>query len=128
MRISDWSSDVCSSDLNVEIRDAPVRDERLFAVDPILPATPLCERFHIGDIGAAVRLGHREGGDFFAAHHRGQIGLLLRFIARQADRARPQPLHREGEIRSEEQPSELQSLMRISYAVFCLKKNKYNNI
>src|SRR3546814_4386494 len=31
---------------------------------------------------------------------------------------------REGEARSEEHTSELQSLMRISYAVFCLKKNK----
>src|SRR3546814_2760525 len=30
----------------------------------------------------------------------------------------------EEHLRSEEQPSELQSLMRISYAVFCLKKNK----
>src|SRR3546814_4136023 len=32
-----------------------------------------------------------------------------------------------GEIRSEEHTSELQSLMRISYAVFCLKKNKQHN-
>src|SRR3546814_4940360 len=32
---------------------------------------------------------------------------------------------REGEDRSEEHTSELQSLMRISYAVFCLKKKKY---
>src|SRR3546814_1285552 len=31
-------------------------------------------------------------------------------------------------IRSEEHTSELQSLMRISYAVFCLKKKKYKNI
>src|SRR3546814_8128141 len=30
-------------------------------------------------------------------------------------------------VRSEEHTSELQSLMRISYAVFCLKKNKNNN-
>src|SRR3546814_4912967 len=30
--------------------------------------------------------------------------------------------------RSEEHTSELQSLMRISYAVFCLKKNKHHNI
>src|SRR3546814_5284403 len=34
----------------------------------------------------------------------------------------------EGPIRSEEHTSELQSLMRISYAVFCLKKKKHNNI
>src|SRR3546814_5576246 len=31
-------------------------------------------------------------------------------------------------FRSEEHTSELQSLMRISYAVFCLKKNKHNNV
>src|SRR3546814_6805099 len=33
----------------------------------------------------------------------------------------------ESQIRSEEHTSELQSLMRISYAVFCLKKKKHNN-
>src|SRR3546814_6877401 len=33
-----------------------------------------------------------------------------------------------GELRSEEHTSELQSLMRISYAVFCLKKKKNTNI
>src|SRR3546814_5773433 len=36
-------------------------------------------------------------------------------------------LHIFLDIRSEEHTSELQSLMRISYAVFCLKKKKYNN-
>src|SRR3546814_7338058 len=36
-------------------------------------------------------------------------------------------LHRSNGIRSEEHTSELQSLMRISYAVFCLKKKKQNN-
>src|SRR3546814_1093770 len=38
-----------------------------------------------------------------------------------------EPIHEEmfgGRVRSEEHTSELQSLMRISYAVFCLKKNK----
>src|SRR3546814_5519025 len=38
--------------------------------------------------------------------------------------ARPMPLKRKG--RSEEHTSELQSLMRISYAVFCLKKKKHS--
>src|SRR3546814_4951675 len=36
------------------------------------------------------------------------------------------PLMREHRLRSEEHTSELQSLMRISYAVFCLKKKKIN--
>src|SRR3546814_6147821 len=44
-----------------------------------------------------------------------------------ADPARPHPDHAAEKIRSEEHTSELQSLMRNSYAVFCLK-NKINNI
>src|SRR3546814_3467236 len=51
-------------------------------------------------------LGHVRGGP-------GEVGLHVR----------PHPLHR-----SEEHTSELQSLMRISYAVFCLKKKKINSI
>src|SRR3546814_7844282 len=38
----------------------------------------------------------------------------------------PADAERWATVRSEEQTSELQSLMRISYAVFCLKKNTYN--
>src|SRR3546814_10805977 len=41
-----------------------------------------------------------------------------------AKAAKPLAERSHGEIRSEEHTSELQSLMRISYAVFCLKKNK----
>src|SRR3546814_3170922 len=41
---------------------------------------------------------------------------------------RPVPLSRGGVLRSEEHTSELQSLMRISYAVFCLKKNNIKSI
>src|SRR3546814_1141922 len=47
----------------------------------------------------------------------GSNAVELRFI---------QPIEKILEIRSEEHTSELQSLMRISYAVFCLKKKKYN--
>src|SRR3546814_11326949 len=46
------------------------------------------------------------------------------FGAADADRDHGVP----DRARSEEHTSELQSLMRISYAVFCLKKNKYTNI
>src|SRR3546814_9379816 len=51
-------------------------------------------------------------------HHAGvgRVGELQRVQARERDRVRD---------RSEEHTSELQSLMRISYAVFCLKKNKH---
>src|SRR3546814_7143821 len=59
--------------------------------------------------------------------HRGRLGAvaLETFLHRQADfaerRARARGFDR---VRSEEHTSELQSLMRISYAVFCLKKKK----
>src|SRR3546814_2733620 len=41
-------------------------------------------------------------------------------------KSRGNALRRSGSWRSEEHTSELQSLMRLSYAVFCLKKKKYN--
>src|SRR3546814_6497577 len=98
MRISDWSSDVCSSDLGGAL-----------AFSPAL----------------------RRCGGGFRRHHlavRADAACLhLRRLARHRalDAAdddailRGQPL-----ARSEEHTSELQSLMRISYAVFCLKKKK----
>src|SRR3546814_5143765 len=53
---------------------------------------------------------HRPRWFVHAARSRGQLGL-----------------RRRDDLRSEEHTSELQSLMRISYAVFCLKKKKQNN-
>src|SRR3546814_8579848 len=116
MRISDWSSDVCSSDLRPRELDAIVqfggsrfpwrqcdRIERGALLhrryDPLFRASP---------VGAAP------------AHHR-RAGELCT--------ERPDPADRARELdrlwsRSEEHTSELQSLMRISYAVFCLKKKK----
>src|SRR3546814_7551333 len=88
MRISDWSSDVCSSDL----------DRR--------QASPRCRRVHVG--GAQVRPDERPDVD-------GRASGLETLRDRSGRRAR---------WRSEEHTSELQSLMRISYAVFCLKKKK----
>src|SRR3546814_1734301 len=96
MRISDWSSDVCSSDL--------------------LEILGLVDRFAVGlhDAigGAQHQLAHADA-------------LEVEVVADHLDRRR----HHVGELhladaRSEEHTSELQSLMRISYAVFCLKKKK----
>src|SRR3546814_1743119 len=111
MRISDWSSDVCSSDL--------------------------------GDQSGEVRhlvLGAAQRAD--ALHHRGQVGIFLQHggvlgrarlgVARhellQLVVAAQHAIEALVEVRSEEHTSELQSLMRISYAVFCLKKKNNNNI
>src|SRR3546814_5078023 len=85
MRISDWSSDVCSSDL----QDLDMR------------------------IGAALPFDQRDAFDIAPGREPATIGVRIGQRRRQ---------------RSEEHTSELQSLMRISYAVFCLKKkNKKTN-
>src|SRR3546814_10521369 len=100
MRISDWSSDVCSSDL-VHRRPA------WLAVADLLPANRL---EHLSDIGlqsATPEASARE--------------LRLSAISLNCDGLRTVV---DRESRSEEHTSELQSLMRISYAVFCLKKKK----
>src|SRR3546814_1303223 len=109
MRISDWSSDVCSPDLPD------------IAIDPAGNGRVFC----------CLRLGRLVGG---AERVRRILGLLLaRQQALQAfgrgDVAVQDGLHVLGDrqlqpVRSEEHTSELQSLMRISYAVFCLKKTK----
>src|SRR3546814_3486179 len=108
MRISDWSSDVCSSDLIIYIlplvcKHWRVRCGQLNFVDsiqliveeeaPLLFAPPLAtlNRVNIHEIRVSF-CGPRVWDFVFA--------------------------------RSEEHTSELQSLMRISYAVFCLKKEK----
>src|SRR3546814_4913874 len=109
MRISDWSSDVCSSDLPLGAAAGlrqPPRDVALVERGE--------EEQHAGgearaDLGQ--RTGHRLG-------LRGGQAMEQRLL--DAIEARP------GGGRSEEHTSELQSLMRISYAVFCLKKQKQN--
>src|SRR3546814_10678322 len=89
MRISDCSSDVCSSDL---LPTHPVLRGRL--------------NIHLEGLAAAVTF--KRGPDHGNAHERNSCFC------------------RNG-IRSEEHTSELQSLMRISYAVFCLKKKKHKS-
>src|SRR3546814_9626559 len=106
MRISDWSSDVCSSDLG---RGAGPRPDRTF---PVLGGGQLCRRpARMAAAPHRTQLCRHRGGD--APAGRGCIVI------------RTQDFYRYGETcRSEEHTSELQSLMRISYAVFCLKKKK----
>src|SRR3546814_8106007 len=93
MRISDWSSDVCSSDLPDLLHD--------LGVDAGGRAQQI-DRFD--DVGAKAEL------------------LVLHVSEALFEQIRPHADPRT--VRSEEHTSELQSLMRISYAVFCLKKKK----
>src|SRR3546814_5519650 len=105
MRISDWSSDVCSSDLLALLALLLLRIRRLRRACPLAASLP--------DRG--VRPRYRHGGR--ARRHLHHSGECFPPLWRQAVR----PLRR-----SEEHTSELQSLMRISYAVFCLKKKNTN--
>src|SRR3546814_7815159 len=124
MRISDWSSDVCSSDLARLTWDSDV-------VHPKTPTVPLHHRSHVSAIS------HHKLGNFFSGSslavkcaadvprsfarsdaHKNDVGKA-------GPRAHQIPRIENSEwIRSEEHTSELQSLMRISYAVFCLKTKK----
>src|SRR3546814_3969738 len=119
MRISDWSSDVCSSDLP----SLRLLHHSFIARRSRQPPTR-CDLAR----SRKARCGRNEGT---AGHQPGHVGLWRRYQASAARMekaagtcAYDRPCAR---IRSEEHTSELQSLMRISYAVFCLKKKKKNN-
>src|SRR3546814_10602521 len=134
MRISDWSSDVCSSDLETEatrIQTLPrigyrltgpvergVSGRRLnsrldLAADQMVPGR---EHFILDR-----QLGPAHAGEVWLARH-DKTGEP-RVYKFSADGEHLAALKRE---RSEEHTSELQSLMRIPYAVFCLKKQHRN--
>src|SRR3546814_10887284 len=119
MRISDWSSDVCSSDLKGT------------GTGDAAGAAARCQ-------GRGGGCGRRAGGGDLSREPSASIIENLtqrREGAKEEEgahtktqRCRCKPRHRAltrpwlSDLRSEEHTSELQSLMRISYAVFCLKK------
>src|SRR3546814_8412448 len=111
MRISDWSSDVCSSDLGLEVGTRTV-------LDVLINQQNLFNARQAYAIAKCNYLQNR---------------LLLDQSAGSLDIDDVQDVNRLltvdanaqlSEERSEEHTSELQSLVRISYAVFCLKKKK----
>src|SRR3546814_7023587 len=114
MRISDWSSDVCSSDLAFSVAGAAgqnpaIGEHQRHCAEPggdiVAPALADRPAEHLGD---------------HAAEHRADDGDQ----DRDGETARIAAGHQQ---RSEEHTSELQSLMSISYAVLCLKNKKINN-
>src|SRR3546814_10531040 len=130
MRISDWSSDVCSSDLFAVIgqhtasRSEPAEEE-LLALNwstMLLPILGTSGEIRIGDIHLGVAI--NAGTGMF--HHTRVVTLSPRFVfVNYTSMMLELCTSWRMEARSEEHTSELQSLMRISYAVFCLKKKKY---
>src|SRR3546814_8612301 len=121
MRISDWSSDVCSSDLR-PLRDHPGRAELEVILSLIrscrMPRGHPGERFIPGIAHVPVCPVPSRISPTVHAECRAQRG-----VSRHARISGDRPW-RFDDGRSEEHTSELQSLMRISYAVFCLKKKK----
>src|SRR3546814_4687333 len=112
MRISDWSSDVCSSDLDAANRRAYVewvhaaQDNAAMVRDILKWDDQPVSLTHFAE--STVR-GYR----LATSAPNGPVMITVDSDLQEA--------------RSEEHTSELQSLMRISYAVFCLKKKKNNN-
>src|SRR3546814_3375617 len=126
MRISDWSSDVCSSDLSPKSRwRRSTKDHgNMRGIQVLLAMRDLAiseEQQEVIVAGICVAVGKRHiplGGQADA------IGLAGYIVETKTDGAGSvgKQLFEIGEprLRSEEHTSELQSLMRISYAVFCL--------
>src|SRR3546814_10169592 len=116
MRISDWSSDVCASDLE-EICLTPAAAEGPCGQRRAPPGNAPLDRLEssgskIGNREDAVRLellGVEEGvcDRLAVPSHQGAAGVLVALYL--------------TDVISEEHTSELQSLMRIPYAVFCLQ-------
>src|SRR3546814_1423890 len=137
MRISDWSSDVCSSDLDaavlcvVEVVQGRRRGGAV-VIGPARLVAAQVQPFHLDQVLLQAEAGHvgddpRRGA--LVAH----AGLILGgedplpgpgAVVVGVVRGRPRIAGQVPVLRSEEHTSELQSLMRISYAVFCLKKKK----
>src|SRR3546814_6381183 len=122
MRISDWSSDVCSSDLRVRRvgeRPVPVACQRFAAV--CFDGQHVPRRQAVDALPRGVRIQRRPVAESLQQTAHGQLRAPgYRREQRLGLRCEPQRAVRLR--KSEEHTSELQSLMRISYAVFCLKK------
>src|SRR3546814_6491759 len=146
MRISDWSSDVCSSDLMPEL----IRAGHIYIAQPplykvargrsevYLKDNAALDQYlvdaGIGGLVLETAEGSRSGADLRTlVDHARRFRTLMTYAPRRYDARLLEALALTGGLdpaitaedarraRSEEHTSELQSLMRSSYAVFCLK-------
>src|SRR3546814_4943319 len=117
MRISYWSSDVCSSDLHRPACDrrrlngGHFFDTALIAMPAPRPPAPLASEVAVDNPCTIFPVRTPAQANAITQN----VGSTMNIIAMTKF------------SRSEEHTSELQSLMRISYAVFCLKKKKTQN-
>src|SRR3546814_9035534 len=125
MRISDWSSDVCSSDLDLRESVAKVR-QALGLPEAAADGYRRVADYREKALGARAEPTLRARAEqasamLLAAQPKPALALLQKTLSDASALPPDDPL------RSEEHTSELQSLMRISYAGFCLKKTKHTN-
>src|SRR3546814_2388679 len=115
MRISDWSSDVCSSDLEKSASASGETSASSGVAKSRVPDSMTWRpgrNLSVAGLGViSVSMSMSSIWDQSSAGSRAQAAF---------------PANSRTAMRSEEHTSELQSLMRISYAVFCLKKTKQN--
>src|SRR3546814_6364880 len=138
MRISDWSSDVCSSDLMTSLQERGT----MF----LEPTTEVYEGMIVGENSRAddmdvnitkekqqtnIRSATSDNFEKLIPPKKLSLEQCLEFcrddecVEVTPDSVRIRKLVLDANARSEEHTSELQSLMRISYAVFCLKKTTH---
>src|SRR3546814_7078207 len=142
MRISDWSSDVCSSDLDFGPLDPPDDSDPWGPAGPPEPpdfyegpGDPWVEHSAQPDETPEAHLVLRvDASTFVSTSSRGRVVVKPASAASVITAAAAIAVAEDGRFwaewdgvwqpRSEEHTSELQSLLHISYAVFCLKKKK----
>src|SRR3546814_1702366 len=121
MRISDWSSDVCSSELNVgDERSISYWMETAPAIDaPPLPSNASCDVIVIGSGIAGLSTAYELSrfGCSVIVIDRGAVGRGM------TARTTAHPPTELDDFRTEEHTSALQALMRNSSAAVCLTKN-----
>src|SRR3546814_6538393 len=127
MPISDWSSDVCSSDLagREDFHALPLG--RIRNADLARQSPPIGERLCLGVPVPIHRIIRRHIPRPLAPQRADKpaiVGEVVTAVMELHPVTVPRQRHIGRMTRSEEHTSELQSLMRISYAVFCLKKKK----
>src|SRR3546814_8831975 len=122
MRISDWSSDVCSSDLLVQPAVSVVPSAAQAKLRDLTQRRVQLVNMRVAEINRS----HQASPALAASHRRVQAALTreITHIERDIQRCLASADASALKARSEEHTSELQSLMRTSYAVFCLKKTK----
>src|SRR3546814_8721115 len=120
MRISDWSSDVCSSDLQafapVDAAQIVGQPPQLHPIGNVAREQDIARRVGLAEKGALVRGQFKPGNAENGRRHgrENRSNKQYRQVGAASARGKSWRCNR-----LEEHTSELQSLMRISYAVFC---------